>query len=116
VDGASLRTACIGFGTPTCPLICPSALSALRTKEVSDAAHKRKMATLQAAVASRAEHEAAETREAAQLETEEPRRSWALRAAQVAAIDAKEQRQWAEKLDAEATALEARSQREETED
>ena len=80
---------------------------ALRDKEAGDAVHKRRMATLQAQAATRAEEEARHTAAAAQSETQEPRRSWALRAADVAAIDALEQRQWAEKWDAEASALEA---------
>jgi hypothetical protein len=65
------------------------------------------MATLQAQAATRAEEEARHTAAAAKNETEEPRRSWALRAADVAAIDAIEQREWAQKWDREASALEA---------
>ncbi len=87
-------------------------ITALRSKE---AAHKRNLARLQDACASRAEEEAERTAECAKLETQEPRRSWALRAASVAAMDAAEQRQWAVKLDAEATALEAAQQQQQAE-
>jgi hypothetical protein len=58
----------------------------------------RRRAEQQERVATRSEVEARDARKHAEMESAEPRRTWALRAADVAALDALEQRAWADEL------------------